>query len=126
YRSRFASWDIGKLGESGALPNFLTSQLRLPFSTALLARLRRSLRVPRLTEGNVDRVAAVEEGHGRTGADAELLAHFHELVVFRSDLQSVLDGLQRFLPVVDQHVYARVVRVVIAVVELEIDGPLAE
>src|SRR5437763_78239 len=58
---------------------------------------RHFLRVARLAESHVDRIAAIEKRDGRTRANAELLPQLPQSFMLVRDLQSRLDRVQCFL-----------------------------
>src|SRR3954447_12809590 len=99
---------------------------RVPRSLLLRLLRRRLLRVARLAERDVDGVRAIEEGDRRPGAYAQALPHFEQRFVVGMRLQSLIDDLDRLLAISRCDVDAGQVRVVIDVVELQIDGALAE
>ena len=96
-------------------------------SSLLLRLLRRHLlRMARLAERDVDRVGTIEERDGRPRAQAKLLPHFQQRFILGMRFQSLLHGFDRLLAISGGHIDTGQVRVVIDVVELQLDGALAE
>src|SRR3954447_17644779 len=125
-----AAWERGRLARrvGGGAPSLRRGRdARVPRCSLLFRLLRRRLlRVARLAERDVDRVRAIEKGDGRPGAYAQVLPHFEQRFVVGMRLQSLIDDLDRLLAISRCDVDAGEVRVVIDVVELQIDGTLAE
>src|SRR5438093_13049921 len=80
----------------------------------------------RLAERNVDRVSAIKEWHSGPSTHTELAPYLHERIMIRHDLQPRLGCLDRLLAIAGSDVDPREIRVVIAVVELEIERALAQ
>src|SRR5438270_298788 len=71
-------------------------------------------------------MGAIEEGDGWFRAYAQLLPHFQKRFIFGMRLQSLLDGLDRLLAISGGDVDAGEIGVMVDVVELQLDGALAE
>jgi len=89
-------------------------------------RVRHLLRVARLAQRDVDRVRALEERDGRAGAHTKTAADLSEVPVALDELQTLLRGFYGLFAIPGGVINGGEVRIVVAVVELEVDRAAAE
>src|SRR5215213_4824351 len=114
------SWPVGARKCWTPIPGALYLAFLLLFFRSDL------LGVPGLAEGHVDRVGAVQEWERGGGADAEGGADVEQVFVLGVELESLLRGLDGLLAIAGGVVDAGQVRVVIGVIELQLDRAAAK